>query len=49
MIFERIIATNENFSNNDLPKAQKISASLNRDNTHAGERIQSDDGVWSIK
>jgi hypothetical protein len=38
-ILERIVATNENFSDNDLPKVQKISASLNRDNAHAGEKI----------
>ena len=48
-ILERIVATNENFSDKDLPKVQKISASLNRDNAHAGEKIQSDDGAWSIK
>jgi hypothetical protein len=49
MVLERILATNENFSDKDLPKVQKISASLNRDNAHAGEKIQSDDGAWSIK
>ena len=38
-ILERIVATNENFSDKDLPKVQKISASLNRDNAHAGEKI----------
>jgi hypothetical protein len=48
-ILERIVATNENFSDKDLSKVQKISASLNRDNAHAGEKIQSDDGAWSIK
>ena len=48
-ILERIVATNENFSDKDLPKVQKISASLNRDNAHVGEKIQSDDGAWSIK
>ena len=48
-ILERIVATNENFSDKDLPKVQKISASLNRDNAHVGEKIQSDDGVWSTK
>ena len=48
-ILERIVATNENFSAKDLLKVQKISASLNRDNAHAGENIQSDDGAWSIK
>jgi hypothetical protein len=48
-ILQRIVATNENFSEKDLPKVQKISASLNRDNAHAGEKIQSDDGAWSTK
>ena len=38
-ILERIVATNKNFSDKDLPKVQKISASLNRDNAHAGEKI----------
>lgn len=48
-ILNRIIATNENFSEDDLPKVQKISASLNRDNALSGEKIQSDDGKWTIK
>ena len=48
-ILQRIVATNENFSEKDLPKVQKISASLNHDNAHAGEKIQLDDGAWSIK
>jgi hypothetical protein len=48
-ILKRIVATNENFYDNDLPKVQKISASLNRDNARAGEKIQTDDGAWSIK
>ena len=48
-ILQRIVATNENFSEKDLPKVQKISASLNRDNAHSGEKVQSDDGVWSTK
>ena len=48
-ILQRIVATNENFLEKDLPKVQKISASLNRDNAQAGQKIQSDDGVWSTK
>lgn len=48
-ILNRIVATNENFSEKDLPKVQKISASLNRDNALAGEKIQSDEGTWSTK
>ncbi|MBT5471862.1 MAG: DUF1318 domain-containing protein [Nitrospina sp.] len=48
-ILQRIVATNESFSETDLPKVQKISASLNRDNALAGEKIQSDKGTWSNK
>jgi hypothetical protein len=48
-ILQRIVATNENFLEKNLPKVQKISASLNRDNAQAGQKIQSDDGVWSTK
>lgn len=48
-ILQRIVATNEVFSEKDLPKVQNISASLNRDNALAGEKIQSDDGSWTIK
>jgi hypothetical protein len=38
-ILERIVATNENFYDKDLPKVQKISASLNRDNAHARKKF----------
>jgi hypothetical protein len=48
-ILRRIVATNENFSEKDLAKVQKISASLNLDNARAGEKIQSDNGAWSTK
>lgn len=45
----RIVATNENFSEEDLPKVQRISASLNRDNAKPGEMIQTEDGQWMPK
>lgn len=48
-ILNRTIATNENFSESDLPKVQKIFASLNRDNAKKGEKIQLEDNSWSIK
>jgi len=48
-IYERIVATNEAFSEGDLPKVEKISASLNRDNAQKGEKVQQDDGTWSTK
>ena len=44
---QRIVATNENFTEQDLPKIQKISASLNRDNAKPGEKIQLENGQWS--
>ena len=48
IILQRIVATNENFTEQDLPKIQKISASLNRDNAKSGEKIQEENGNWKI-
>ena len=48
VILKRIVATNENFTDRDLPKVQKISASLNRDNAKPGEKIQEETGSWKI-
>ena len=46
-ILKRIVATNESFSDGDLPKAQKIYAGLNRDNAKPNEKIQLEDGTWT--
>jgi hypothetical protein len=46
-VLQRIVATNESFTAQDLPKIQKISASLNRENAKPGEKIQLENGVWS--
>ncbi|MFQ5450927.1 MAG: DUF1318 domain-containing protein [Nitrospinaceae bacterium] len=48
-ILRRTVATNEAFSDGDLPKVQKIFASLNRDNAKPGEKIQTEDGNWILK
>ncbi|MBT5867305.1 MAG: DUF1318 domain-containing protein [Nitrospinaceae bacterium] len=48
-VLERIVATNETFSDQDLPKVQKISASLNRDNAKPGEKFQNEKGEWVIR
>lgn len=48
-ILNRTIATNEAFAEGDLPKVQEIFASLNRDNAQAGEKIQLENGVWTVK
>lgn len=48
-ILKRTIATNEAFSDGDLPKVQKIFASLNRDSAQPGEKIQQENGEWTVK
>jgi len=48
-ILKRTIATNEAFSEGDLPKVQKIFASLNRDSARSGEKIQQENGEWTVK
>jgi len=48
-ILKRTIATNEAFSEGDLPKVQKIFASLNRDSAWPGEKIQQENGEWTVK
>ena len=47
IILQRIVATNENFTEQELPKIQNISASLNRDNAKPGEKIHLENGQWS--
>ena len=48
-ILNRTIATNQAFSEGDLPKVQKIFASLNRDSARPGEKIQQENGEWTVK
>jgi len=48
-ILKRTIATNEAFSDGDLPKVRKIFASLNRDSARPGEKIQQENGEWTAK
>lgn len=48
-IYERIVATNPAFSEGDLPKVAAISASLNINNAQKGEKIQAEDGTWTVK
>jgi len=48
-ILNRVIATNIRFSPKDLPKVKKVYANLNRDNALTGEKIQLEDGTWTLK
>jgi uncharacterized protein YdbL (DUF1318 family) len=49
IVLQRIVATNETFTDQDLAKVEKISASLNRDNAKPGEKIQEETGSWLIR
>lgn len=49
VIMKRIVATNENFAGNDLPRVQKIFASLNLTAAHSGDLIQTETGEWIKK
>jgi len=48
-LLERAIATSPSFKEGDLPRVQKIFASLNRDNARKGDKIQREDGAWEVK
>lgn len=49
VVMERVIAMNENLSERDLAKVQKIFAKLNAENAVPGEKIQTEDGNWIVK
>ena len=46
---QRVIETNENFSDKDLPRVRKTFAALNHDKARAGDMIQLDNGQWVEK
>jgi hypothetical protein len=48
-IMKRIVMVNENFNEEDLPKVQKIFASLNRENAKKGEKTQLENETWVVK
>ena len=49
IIMKRVIETNEQLSDKDLPRVQKMFASLNRDKARAGDMIQLENGEWVKK
>lgn len=49
IIMQRVIETNENFSDKDLLRVRKTFAALNRDKARAGDMIQLDNGQWIKK
>lgn len=49
VVMRRVIAMNENFTEDDLPQVQRIFGKLNAENALPGERIQEEDGSWTVK
>lgn len=49
IVMRQVIDTNENFSNEDLPKIQGVFGRINIENALPGERVQKEDGTWTIK
>ena len=49
IIMQRVIETNENLSEKDLQRVQKMFAALNRDKARAGDMTQLESGKWVKK
>ncbi len=49
VVMKRVIIMNESLKESDLPRIQKVFASMNYDAAKAGEMIQKDDGSWTKK
>ena len=49
VVMRRMIATNEELSESDLPQVRKIFAALNRDTARPGSLIQRESGEWMEK
>lgn len=48
-LVRRVLATNETFTPQDLPKIRRTFAALNRDRARSGDWIQGEDGQWTRK
>jgi len=49
VVMRRVVEINDNFTINDLPQIRAVFAKINRENALRGERIQNEDGVWTVK
>lgn len=49
VVMQRMIATNEQLSESDLPEVRIIFAALNRDTARPGDMIQKENGDWMAK
>lgn len=49
VIMRRVVEINDDFSMDDLPKIRRVFGKINRENALSGEKIQAEDGSWSVK
>lgn len=49
VVMMRVVETNADFTEKDLPQIQKVFAKLNRENALPGEKIQKEDGSWATR
>ncbi len=48
VVMMRVVETNADFTEKDLPRIKGVFAKLNRENALTGERVQKEDGSWMI-
>ena len=49
VVMMRVVETNANFTEKDLPKIKGVFAKLNRESALPGEKIQKEDGSWATR
>ena len=49
VVMQRVMDTNENLTKDDLPEVRKVFGKLNRENALPGDKIQNEDGTWTVK
>ncbi len=49
VLMRRVLQTNENFTEKDLPAIRKVFAGINRQNSAPGTKVQADDGKWGVR
>lgn len=48
-VMQRVVNTNPDLTEKDLSRVRSIFARINRDNALSGEKIQQEDGKWTVK
>jgi len=49
VVMRRVVETNPNLTEGDLPEVRRVFGKLNRENALPGEKIQNEDGSWTVK